>query len=197
MFLEAFSGMTITNVTKKYGEKTVLDGVSFTFPTGKISALMGPSGCGKSTLVRLILGIEAPDSGSILRDGDTFAAVFQEDRLSEPLSACRNVLLGREDATAEEAEALLRGLGLDADKRKPVSALSGGMRRRVAIARALIAKADTVLFDEPFSALDEDTKRDVLAFARAHLVGKTVLLVTHDIAEARAFADEIFAFPAK
>lgn len=189
--------MIISNITKKYGEKTVLDSVSFSFPKGKISALMGPSGCGKSTLFRLILGIEAPDSGSILHDGKRFSAVFQEDRLAEPLSACRNVLLGRRDADVAEAEALLRALGLDKDMRKPVSALSGGMRRRVAIARALIADADTVLLDEPFSALDENTKRDVIAFVRQHLTGKTVLLVTHDASEARDFADETFTFPLK
>lgn len=186
--------MTITNVTKSYEGKRVLDGFSAQFPEGKISALMGPSGCGKSTLLRLILGIESPDNGEIFRDGERTSAVFQEDRLSEPLTARMNVRLGREDATIKEAEALLCALGLRGHTGKPVSSLSGGMRRRVAIARALIADADTVLLDEPFSALDEETKREVIACVKAHLAGKTVLLVTHDTAEAQAFADEVFSF---
>ena len=179
--------MIILNLCKSYGERAVLTNFSAHFEKGEISALMGPSGCGKTTLLRLLLGIEMADAGEIRALGRS-VAVFQEDRLSEPLSAIENVRLGRKDATRKEAMALLSSLGLSEDMEKPVSALSGGMRRRVAIARALIADADTVLLDEPFSALDEDTKAEVLAFTRTALAGKTVLLITHDVDEARAFA---------
>lgn len=179
--------MTVLNLYKSYGEKAVLTNFSAHFEKGEISALMGPSGCGKSTLLRILLGIEKADAGEIRGLGRT-VAVFQEDRLSEPLSAIMNVCLGRCDATREEAKTLLSALGLASDAEKPVCELSGGMRRRVAIARALIADADTVLLDEPFSALDDETKAAVMVFAKAALAGKTVLLITHDIDEARAFA---------
>ena len=155
---------------------------------------MGPSGCGKTTLFRILLGIEESDSGEILDLGRA-VAVFQEDRLSEPLSAVWNVCLGKEGAKPQEARTLLSALGLSEDMEKPVSALSGGMRRRVSIARALIADADTVLLDEPFSALDEDTKAQVMAYTKEALAGKTVLLITHDADEAREFAgNRIYPF---
>ncbi len=187
--------MILLNVCKRYGDASVLKNFSAHFERGEISALMGPSGCGKTTLLRILLGIEEADSGEIRRDGEKTVAVFQEDRLSEPLSAVENVRLGRQGATREEARALLSSLGLSEDAEKPTSELSGGMRRRVAIARALIADADTVLLDEPFSALDEDTKASVMEFTRRALSGKTVLLITHDVDEARAFAgNRIYPF---
>ena len=186
--------MTILNLCKRYGEKAVLKNFSAHFDRGEISALMGPSGCGKTTLFRILLGIEEKDAGEV-RGGGKTVAVFQEDRLSEPLSAIKNVCLGRRDATPDEAKALLSALGLAEDAEKPVKELSGGMRRRVAIARALIADADTVLLDEPFSALDETTKASVMEFTRKALAGKTVLLITHDSEEARAFAgNRIYPF---
>lgn len=186
--------MIILNLCKSYGEKTVLQNFSAHFEKGEISALMGPSGCGKTTLLRILLGIEEKDEGEILSLGRV-VAVFQEDRLSEPLSAVKNVCLGRKDATDGEAKQLLSALGLSEDMEKPVRELSGGMRRRVSIARALIADADTVLLDEPFSALDEDTKACVMEFTRESLRGKTVLLITHDLDEARAFAgNRIYPF---
>ena len=186
--------MTILDLCKSYGERAVLQRFSAHFEEGEISALMGPSGCGKSTLLRILLGIEKADAGSVRGVGRA-VAVFQEDRLSEPLSAVENVRLGRRDATKEEAKALLSALGLADDAEKPVRELSGGMRRRVSIARALIANADTVLLDEPFSALDDDTKASVMAVTREGLEGKTVLLVTHDLDEARAFAgNRIYPF---
>ena len=186
--------MTILNLCKSYGEKAVLKNFSAHFDAGEISALMGPSGCGKTTLFRILLGIEEKDAGEV-RGGGKTVAVFQEDRLSELLSAIMNVRLGRQGATAQEAEALLSALGLAEDAEKPVKELSGGMRRRVAIARALIADADTVLLDEPFSALDETTKASVMEFTRKALAGKTVLLITHDSEEAHAFAgNRIYPF---
>ena len=186
--------MTILNLCKSYGEKAVLQGFSANFERGEISAIMGPSGCGKTTLFRILLGIEKADAGDV-RGGGKTVAVFQEDRLSEPLSAIRNVCLGNPKATRDEAKALLCALGLADDAERPVKELSGGMRRRVSIARALIADADTVLLDEPFSALDEETKASVMEFTRKMLTGKTAVLITHDLDEARAFAgNRIYPF---
>ena len=185
---EALAQMTVLNLCKSYGEKAVLTNFSAHFEKGETSALMGPSGCGKSTLLRILLGIEKADAGEIRGVGRA-VAVFQEDRLSEPLSAVMNVCLGRRDATRKEAKALLSALGLASDAEKSVCELSGGMRRRVSIARALIADADTVLLDEPFSALDDETKAAVMAFTKEALKGKTVLLITHDAEEACAFAE--------
>ncbi len=179
--------MTVLNLCKSYGEKAVLNNFSAHFDAGEISALMGPSGCGKTTLFRILLGIEKADAGEVRGLGRA-VAVFQEDRLSEPLSAIKNVCLGRRGATPDEAKALLSALGLAEDAEKPVKELSGGMRRRVSIARALIADADTLLLDEPFSALDEETKASVMSFTKDALAGKTVVLITHDPDEARAFA---------
>ena len=187
--------MKIRNLTKSYEDKVVLRDFSAKFPRGRHIAIMGPSGCGKTTLLRLILGLERPDSGEILRRGRC-VAVFQEDRLSPPLSAVSNLRLVRPSLSREEARALLSRLGLEKDTDRPVSTLSGGMSRRVAIARALVADADTVLLDEPFSALDAATKGEVMAVMKEALAHKTVLLVTHDIEEAKAFSDEIFFFPA-
>jgi NitT/TauT family transport system ATP-binding protein len=190
--------MRIENINKKYGDKTVLSAFSAHFAEGKTTAIMGPSGCGKTTLLRLILGLEQPDSGEIARTGDTVAAVFQEDRLSEPLSAVANIRLVCPDMKREAARSLLCRLGLDeGDCDKAVSTLSGGMRRRVALARAVAADAKTVILDEPFSALDAETKQTVMAFLKETLAGKTVLFVTHDEREAREFAQEIFYFPVK
>ena len=180
--------MTVLNLCKSYGEKAVLNNFSAHFDAGEISALMGPSGCGKTTLFRILLGIEKADAGEVRGLGRA-VAVFQEDRLSEPLSAIKNVCLGRRGATPDEAKVLLSALGLAEDAEKPVKELSGGMRRRVSIARALIADADTLLLDEPFSALDEETKASVMRFTQKALEGKTVVLITHDIEEARAFAE--------
>ena len=188
--------MRVDNVRKSYGQKVVLSDFSADFAEGRITAVMGPSGCGKTTLLRLLLGLEQPDSGEITRKGGAVAAVFQEDRLSEPLSAVANVRLVRPALSRASARGLLAELGLsEEDVTKSVSTLSGGMRRRVALARAIAADADTVVLDEPFSALDEATKASVMMAVKEHLRGKTVLLVTHDAKEAESFADEVFVFP--
>ena len=188
--------MRVDNIKKSYGDKVVLSDFSADFAEGRITAIMGPSGCGKTTLLRLLLGLERPDDGEITQTGGTVAAVFQEDRLSEPLSAVANVRLVRPAMSRASARRLLSELGLsEEDVTKSVSTLSGGMRRRVALARAIAADADTVVLDEPFSALDEATKASVMMAVKEHLRGKTVLLVTHDAKEAESFADEVFVFP--
>lgn len=183
--------INLKNVNKRYENKPVLSDLCLEIPSGAFTALMGASGVGKTTIARILLGIEAPDEGSVTGLPARRAAVFQEDRLIPSLSAVQNVRLGRRGATRAEAGELLAALGLASDAEKPAAALSGGMRRRVAIARALLADADFYLLDEPFSGLDEDTKGEVMAYVKHRLAGKTVLLITHDAGEARFFTDRV------
>ncbi len=178
--------IALNGVSKRYGDNVVLAGVGLVLEAGTVTALTGPNGVGKTTVARLLLGLEAPDSGSITGvDGLRRAAVFQEDRLCAHLDAVANVklVLDRERRDSAAEELALVGLGSD-DLSKPVSELSGGQRRRVAIARAMAVSAELVVLDEPFTGLDADTKPAVMAYVRERLAGRTALLITHDRAEA-------------
>lgn len=181
----------LQNVNKRYENKVILSDLRLEIPSGEFTALMGASGVGKTTLSRLLLGLEEPDGGSVTGVPERRAAVFQEDRLIPSLSAVQNVRLGKRGATRAAAQKLLSALGLEKDAEKPASALSGGMRRRVAIARALLADADFYLLDEPFSGLDDETKAQVMDVVKRALARKTVLLITHDEAEARFFTERV------
>ena len=182
----------IENLRKSFGEKMVLSGFSHTFPDGTRTCILGSSGCGKTTLLRLIAGLEVPDSGAILGvKGKKISAVFQEDRLFMELSAERNVLLtARSGFTRADARALLRELGLEPQP-APVRGFSGGMRRRVAIARALAADYDLLLLDEPCSGLDGDTRAMALAVIRARSDGRAILCVSHDATDAERLDAQI------
>jgi len=177
----------INAVSKAYGEKRVLSGLSLAFPEGCVSCILGPSGCGKTTLLRLIAGLETPDAGAISGTGyKKISAVFQEDRLIENLSAEKNILLtAHRDFTRADARRLMQELGLEEASSKPVRDFSGGMKRRVAIARALAADYDLLLLDEPLSGLDGDTRQMVLDVLLRRTTGRTVLCVTHDEADVR------------
>jgi len=192
--------ITLRGVAKRYGDQVVLDGLDLDLPDGAATAVMGPNGSGKTTLGRLLLGLEAPDAGEIAGlDGVRRAAVFQEDRLCEHLDAVANVRLVRpRGAAATAAETELRALGLDtASRHKPVSALSGGQRRRVAIARALLADADLLVLDEPFTGLDATARETVIPDVVRRCAGRTVLLVTHEAAEAAAFGARVVTLPTR
>ena len=182
----------VENLHKSFGENAVLSGISHTFPEGSRTCVLGPSGCGKTTLLRLIAGLDAPDSGAILGVEDKkISAVFQEDRLFMELSAERNVLLTAQSGfTRADARALLGELGLD-PQTVPVRDYSGGMRRRVAIARALAADFDLLLLDEPCSGLDGDTRARALEMIRTRSEGKTVICVTHDEADAVSLSAQV------
>ena len=184
--------MILENVKKSYENKVVLENITLEIPEGQTTCIMGASGCGKTTLARLLLGLEKPDGGKIEGRGDKMSAVFQEDRLCETLSATQNVRLVYPEGDEKEALALLFALGLEGHTDKPVSALSGGMRRRVAIARALFAPFDLLVLDEAFTGLDEETKADVLTFVKQKCEGKTLLLITHDEDEAKVLAHRVF-----
>lgn len=173
--------VVFNNVSKSYGKKTVLENFSCRFERGKISCIMGESGCGKTTLLNLILGVVPPDGGEVCGVPDDVSAVFQEDRLCDSFSAVANVLAvtGKSVPVAEVVECL-SDLGLSESLKKPVSELSGGMRRRVAIARALLAPCELLILDEPFQGLDRITREKTVAVILSRTSGKTVIMATHD-----------------
>ena len=176
--------VTLDNVTKTYGELCVLDALSLSITEN--TALMGASGKGKTTLLRIIAGLERPDSGEVrFADKPKLSVVFQDDRLFEDFSAVENVtaIIGR-DRRAEAADALRELLIDPSELDKSVRDYSGGMKRRVAIARALLADHNILLLDEPFKGLDEDTRNKTAEVIRRYSEEKLVLLVTHDPREA-------------
>lgn len=173
--------LELQNLSKSYGELQVLSRVSMTLESGRIYCLMGPSGTGKTTLFRLILGLERPDSGSVTGlDGRRLSAVFQEDRLCEDFSPVDNVALAADRRlTRQQIRAELIRLLPEESLDRPVSTFSGGMKRRVAIIRALLAPWDLLLMDEPFTGLDEDTRRLVISYVLEKADGRLVLVSTH------------------
>ena len=192
------------------GELLAVDKLTLDVAPGEIVAVLGKTGCGKSTMFNLIAGLIEPSSGSVrvsgqdpFRDFDFFRGkvgiVFQGDRLMPWRTALANVLLGLEilDADPEEAQATARGwlarLGLSGHENDYPHALSGGMRQRVSIARAFAVEPELLLCDEPFSALDEMTARDLRAeFVRlVRQNGKTAVFITHQIAEAMEIGDRV------
>lgn len=184
--------MKLENVKKSYGGREVLADLSAEIPDGQVTCLMGPSGCGKTTLSRILMGLEAPDGGTVTGNGGRASAVFQEDRLCESLTAEENVRLVYPEGGREAALALLCELGLAGHTDKPAKELSGGMRRRVAIARALFAPFDFLVLDEAFTGLDAETKAEVITTIKRRTAGKTVLFITHDREEAEALSQRIF-----
>lgn len=173
--------ITIDQICKSYGGLTVLDRLSLTLDSGQANCLMGPSGTGKTTLLRIILGLEQPDSGTITGiTPRSLTAVFQEDRLCEGFSPIDNILMVTgHTMTPGEVRAELSRLLPEESLIRPVRTLSGGMKRRVAIARALLAPSEGIIMDEPFTGLDEDTKRTVIAYLLEKTSSKFLLVSTH------------------
>lgn len=179
--------INISNLTKKYGKKEIFKNFSLEIEAGKVTALMGKSGFGKTTLIRILMGLEKYDEGKITGlENQKISTVFQEDRLCENLSAITNISIVCEKETSiREISVELEKIGLKESQNKPVKTLSGGMKRRVAIIRCIMAKSDIIIFDEPLKGLDEITKKNVIRYLKEKIRGKTVIIVTHDIEEAR------------
>lgn len=188
------------------GETPALSDISFSLSPGGFTAVVGPSGCGKSTLLSLIAGLLVPESGNILLNGapltknsSNIGYMLQHDHLFEWRSVYRNILLGPEinhtlnAETKKKAQNLLEQYGLKQFARARPSQLSGGMRQRAALIRTLLPNPELLLLDEPFSALDYQTRLtvsdDIGQIIRNS--GKTALLVTHDLSEAVSLADHI------
>lgn len=189
------NAILIEHISKSYGETVVFRDFSARLSLGETSVITGVSGSGKTTLLRLILGLEMPDEGAITGVPARRAAVFQEDRLCPQLTALENVLLIAGRKREREARDMLARLGLGKSLAVPAAELSGGMRRRCALARALCAKFDLLALDEPFKGLDEANRRAAMDAVRALSGDKTVLLVTHDAAEAEFFGGNRLSVP--
>lgn len=179
--------IVIEDLCKSYGTHEVLRNFSAKIPVGRITALKAPSGKGKTTLIRILMGLERADSGRILgMEGLRISTVFQEDRLCENLSVYANLRLVS-DRSEEEIRSALHALSLSHSVRQKAAELSGGMKRRVAILRALLADYDMLFLDEPLSGLDKELKDRVIAYILEQTKGKTLLLITHNEEEERAF----------
>ena len=203
----------VRNIHKQFGDFTALGDVSLDFPTGELVALLGPSGCGKTTLLRIIAGLETPDRGQVLLDGedasDTHVRerqvgfVFQHYALFRHMTVFDNVAFGlrvkprkqrpSESEIKKKVHELLNLVQLDwlADRYPPQ--LSGGQRQRIALARALAVEPRVLLLDEPFGALDAKVRKELRRWLRRlhdelHI---TSIFVTHDQEEALEVADRI------
>lgn len=197
----------VKNVSKTYenGVEALRD-VNLAFPQGQLTTLLGPSGCGKTTLLKIIAGLLPRNAGEVRvkgtvvdRPGPERAFVFQDFALLPWADVLRNVAFGLElrgvarPEREEVARKYIAEVGLEGFEHRHPSQLSGGMRQRVGLARALTVDADIILMDEPFSSVDEQTRRkfqeDLLDLLRHHR--KTVIFVTHSIEEAAYLSDQI------
>ncbi len=206
--------LVITNLSKAFGEAGVLHNVSFTVKDGEFLSILGPSGCGKTTILRILIGLETADSGSILKDGRdiTFlpsaqrnmGLVFQNYALFENMSVLRNVEYAilrsagtrgkyNKQEAENKAKEMLELVGLSEHLEKKPRLLSGGQQQRVAIARTLALNPDVILFDEPMSALDVDTRLSLRSELKElqKKFGTTMIYITHDQEEAFAMSDRI------
>lgn len=175
--------LKVNDLSKDFGDLAVLKQVNLSLRRGRIYCLMGPSGTGKTTFFRILMGLEQADSGSVEGlKGLRTAAVFQENRLCEAFTPVDNITMvipGRASRSRKGAHQELLRLLPEESLSRPVSTLSGGMKRRVAIVRALSVPSDLILMDEPFTGLDENTKQTVMKYIREKSEEKLVIISTH------------------
>ena len=201
--------LKVDHITMEFDGKVTLQDISFEVTDGEFLSILGPSGCGKTTLLRILIGLLTPISGKILKDGQEITnthpaqrgmgIVFQNYALFENMTVLENVTYAvklRRDLKSlaeEKATTLLRKLGLGDHLKKKPQELSGGQQQRVAIARTLVLNPDIILFDEPMSALDVDTRlalrKELKEIQREF--GTTMIYITHDQEEAFALSDRI------
>lgn len=179
----AASSVKVRSLSKAYREKTVLSDLSFSLEAGQIYCLMGTSGIGKTTLMRILMGLEVPDKGSAapeIRPESAISAVFQENRLLGYADAIDNIRIagGRRGLCCAPQEVLQNLIEPEAWQKR-TELLSGGMQRRVALARALAVRSGLILMDEPFTGLDEETKKRTIQQILQFREGRTLLVVTH------------------
>lgn len=203
--------LTLENVSKSFGSESVITDLSFSVNKGEILTLLGPSGCGKTTTLRLIAGLERPDTGQIELEERPVAGsgpfvpaeergvgvVFQEFALFPHMTARENIGFGLTDWQADEREArideLLSLVGLSAHGDDYPKELSGGQQQRIALARSLAPEPDIILLDEPFSNLDVDLRVEMREEVRRIIkeTGVTAISVTHDQEEALSVSDRV------
>ena len=205
----------VAGLCKSFGQQTVLDGISFHLESGQVTCVLGRSGTGKSVLLKLLIGLETPDAGSIRIDGCDIASaspaeltasrkkvgfLFQQAALYDSMTIEENVAFPlRRHTSLSEAELhervrhLLQSVGMDRDLAKMPSQISGGMRKRVGLARALALEPSIVMFDEPTAGLDPITAAEIATLItglrdQRHI---TSIVVTHDLHTARNIADRL------
>lgn len=201
--------LKVKRLSKKYGSLPVLNNLTFGVKSGEFLSILGSSGCGKTTLLRILIGLLEPDSGDIFIDDRNITRlrpderrmgiVFQNYALFEHMNVLQNVRYAMKfcpefkNIATERAEELIELVGLTAHKNKQPVELSGGQQQRVAIARTLALNPEIILFDEPMSALDAETRVSMMAELK-HLqqtLGTTMIYVTHDQEEAFSLSDRI------
>ena len=204
--------LVISNLSKIFDNVAVLHDVNFTVKNGEFLSILGPSGCGKTTILRILIGLERADRGQILKDGvditNSLSAqrkmgiVFQNYALFENMTVFRNIeyVLVKSAITKydkkqarDKAKEMLDLVGLSEHLNKKPRELSGGQQQRVAIARTLALNPDIILFDEPMSALDVDTRLSLRTELKdiQKRFGNTMIYITHDQEEAFAMSDRI------
>lgn len=201
--------LELKNVNKNFGDYKASDDVSFGIEKGRLVALLGPSGSGKTTILRMIAGLENPDSGDIVINGvrvnDVLPAergigfVFQNYALFRYMTVYQNIAFGLElkkmpkDAVHARVMELIELIGMKGLEKRYPNQLSGGQRQRVAFARALAPNPSILLLDEPFAAIDAKVRKELRTWLRdmIYRIGVTSIFVTHDQEEAVEVADEI------
>lgn len=199
----------LKNINKNFGDYKASDNVNFGVEKGKLIGLLGPSGSGKTTILRMIAGLETPDSGDIIIDGvrvnDLAASkrgigfVFQNYALFRYMTVYDNIAFGLRVQKAdkkkidERVRELIKLIGLEGLEKRYPSQLSGGQRQRVAFARVLAPNPQLLLLDEPFAAIDAKVRKELRSWLREMIekLGVTSIFVTHDQDEAIEVADEI------
>ena len=202
-------GITVVEVTKKFGDFVALDDVSVAIPEGSLTALLGPSGSGKSTLLRVIAGLEEPDGGQVLLGDDDVThqparargvgMVFQHYAAFKHMTVWENVAFGLKVRKRPKPEIenrvheLLELVQLEGLAKRYPAQLSGGQRQRMSLARALAVDPEVLLLDEPFGALDARVRKELRAWLRRlhDEVHVTTIIVTHDQEEAMEVAGQI------
>ncbi len=202
-------GISIKNVTKRFGDTVAVDNVSLEIERGELSFLLGPSGCGKTTLLRMIAGFETPTAGEIFFDDRPIldvpahkrntGMVFQNYALWPHMTVEQNVTYGLDersvpkDEKAERVAATLKSVHMDGYEKRMSNQLSGGQQQRVALARALVIEPDVILLDEPLSNLDARLRLQMRhEIRRIHDdTGITMVYVTHDQKESLSMADTV------
>jgi ABC-type nitrate/sulfonate/bicarbonate transport system ATPase subunit len=198
------ASVVASDLTKRYDETLVFDGLYLSVDPGEVCCLLGPSGCGKTTLLHLLAGLEDPTDGRVEIDGEAvtgpdyrWGVVFQDPLLYPWLSVRENVEVGPrlrgEEPDPDLIDELLELVGLDGVEAADTSDLSGGMAQRASLARTLANEPEVLLLDEPFSALDQLTKMELQdeLLRIVDELGVTAVFVTHDIDEAVYLGDRV------
>lgn len=183
----------VKNLSKAFGDRVVLSELSLAFPEGSTTALMSPSGSGKTTLLRILTGLDKKFEGEVTLP-EAISYCPQDVSLLPWYSMKKNltIFLGDNEETLKRIDAALKAVGLDGAEDKKPKELSGGMCQRVALLRAWLYPADTVILDEPFKALDTETRDTLIRYLLAtKSPNRTVIFTTHSEEEAAAFADRI------